>query len=196
MDDFDFLAKNNMSGIEYGFVKGSSTVVFIKAGLGGSLYGYENKYLKLAKKLNKLYGYSVLAASNPEGTKDPIAEGLNTLHVFMEKLDMQVTCKYYMGFSNGAYIGFTDGLNEDFKKYLLINSPLMMNFHKIKRGIQNAQGKDILIVYGDQDSSYKYAEMLTPYLNERIRLKIVQGADHQFVGKTTEFEDLVTEYFK
>ena len=42
--------------IDYGIVEGNDTIVFIKAGQNGSLYGYQNKYIKMAKRLNKKYG--------------------------------------------------------------------------------------------------------------------------------------------
>ena len=39
--------------IDYGIVEGNNIIVFIKAGQNGSLYGYQNKYIKMAKRLNK-----------------------------------------------------------------------------------------------------------------------------------------------
>lgn len=46
--------KNNV--IEYGIVNGDNTIVFIKAGQNGFLYDYNNKYIKMAKRLNSKYG--------------------------------------------------------------------------------------------------------------------------------------------
>ena len=34
--------------IDYGIVEGNNIIVFIKAGQDGSLYGYQNKYIKMA----------------------------------------------------------------------------------------------------------------------------------------------------
>ena len=39
--------------INYGIVNGNNTIVFIKAGQDGSLYGYQDKYIKMAKRLNQ-----------------------------------------------------------------------------------------------------------------------------------------------
>ena len=36
--------------INYGIVNGNNTIVFIKAGQDGSLYGYQDKYIKMAKR--------------------------------------------------------------------------------------------------------------------------------------------------
>ena len=41
--------------IDYGIVEGNNIIVFIKAGQDGSLYEYQNKYIKMAKRL-----YSIL----------------------------------------------------------------------------------------------------------------------------------------
>ena len=46
--------------IDYGIVEGNNIIVFIKAGQDGSLYGYQNKYIKMARRLNKKYGCSVI----------------------------------------------------------------------------------------------------------------------------------------
>ena len=50
--------------IDYGIVEGNNTIVFIKAGQDGSLYGYQNKYIKMARRLNKKYGCSVICIMN------------------------------------------------------------------------------------------------------------------------------------
>ena len=46
------IGKNNHT---YGIIRGNETIVFIKPGLGGSIYGYENKYFKIKKKLNMIH---------------------------------------------------------------------------------------------------------------------------------------------
>ena len=33
--------------IEYGIIEGNNTIVFIKAGMEGCWYGYENKYVRI-----------------------------------------------------------------------------------------------------------------------------------------------------
>lgn len=56
--DKEIKSKFNNNVIEYGIVNGDNTIVFIKAGQNGSLYGYNNKYIKMAKRLNSKYGIS------------------------------------------------------------------------------------------------------------------------------------------
>ena len=49
----------------YHFVIGNEKIVFIKAGAGGSERGYEDKYIKLAERINEGTGATVITASNP-----------------------------------------------------------------------------------------------------------------------------------
>ena len=49
---------------KYGVIKGSKDVFFIKTGVSGSIYGYQNKYLKIAKRINYKYGLTVIVANN------------------------------------------------------------------------------------------------------------------------------------
>ena len=67
-EDFDEVIELPFNGetIQYGVVNGSNTIVFIKAGANGSMYGYENKYLQIAKNINKSHGYTVICSSNPD----------------------------------------------------------------------------------------------------------------------------------
>ena len=58
--------------IEYGVVIGNNNVLFIKAGQNGSKYGYNNKYLQIASRINKKYGYSVVCSSNPFDGTNPL----------------------------------------------------------------------------------------------------------------------------
>lgn len=53
--------------IEYGIIDGNNTVDFIKAGMEGSCYGYENKYVRIGRLLNEKHGCSIISSSNPLG---------------------------------------------------------------------------------------------------------------------------------
>ena len=49
---FDKIVKSNLEDItviEYGIIEGNNTIVFIKSGQNGSIYGYNNKYIKMSK---------------------------------------------------------------------------------------------------------------------------------------------------
>lgn len=62
--------------IDYGFVFGGGRqkILLIKAGQDGSIYGYRNKYLKLACEMRELYGFSVVCASTPSSDINQMAQ--------------------------------------------------------------------------------------------------------------------------
>ncbi len=169
--------------INYGIVFGNNDIVFIKSGAGGSHIGYENKYLKMAKKIHDKDGATVICASNPSDElslkydEEIIAEFIKNLKASSVK---------FIGASRGAYLGLTY-LSEkiDFSKLLLINMPLMLNFHKSTKALY---GKNVTFVYGQLDPSASYIPFLKRYCEDIV---IISEADHQFRNMTEVFVDLV-----
>lgn len=68
--------------IDYGIVNGNNTILFIKAGQDGSMYGYENKYLQIAKRINEKYGYTVIASSNPFDGRNPLDNAIEVIEEY------------------------------------------------------------------------------------------------------------------
>ena len=61
MSDFVETKHQSQSGeIEYGYIRGNDKVVCIKAGRGGNHLGYEKKYVRIAERLNSLFGCTVI----------------------------------------------------------------------------------------------------------------------------------------
>ncbi len=111
--------------IEYGVFLGNSTVLFIKAGYQGNIYGYQNKYLQMASHIHQKYGITTVVSSNPFNGENPLDIDMSVIN---ELTNNQVSEIYYMGHSNGAIIGACWGCQYPLiKKMLLINPPMMMN---------------------------------------------------------------------
>lgn len=177
---------------EYGIISGNSTVFFIKAGQGGNIYGYENKYLQIATNANKKYGYTVICASNHWDRKNnPLKQDgavINECCRNTQKI-------YYMGVSNGGIIGAIYGhLYPQITRLLLINPPLFINWPRIKRGLQGFQGEKGTIVVGELDASYRFADLIKLVNNHRIHVTTIANADHNFKGKLSEFINLPEQY--
>ena len=187
----------DIANIEYGAIKGNSTIVFIKAGQDGSIYGYEDKYVTIAKNLNSKYGYTVIVASNPFDGTNPLDHDMSVVKEYCKEEKIKRYKVYYMGHSNGARIGLCWGYTQPkIKKMLLINSPLMMNLHVIKDGLKKSENQEINIVYGTNDPSYEYSKLLDRILNDKIKLITIKGADHHFTNMLDEFIELPEKYFK
>lgn len=179
--------------IDYGIVEGNNTIVFIKAGQNGSLYGYQNKYIKMAKRLNSKYGCSVICSSNPFDGNNPLDDAIKVIENYAKKFDDYKI--YYLGYSNGALIGaWFAAKYPKIKRMALINGPLMYNFHKTKEGVLSFQGEKLSFVYGEYDPSTGYIELLKSIENDKIKVYIEKGQDHHFSKSEDEFQSIPEKY--
>ena len=87
--------------VEYSIVWGNEKIVFIKAGAGGSTRGFQDKYVKMAERINKLMGATVICASNPcVHHKGLDEEAIRWVISEKGSVDFEV---YFVGTSDGAY---------------------------------------------------------------------------------------------
>ena len=183
--DFDEVIKKE--GIEYGgIIRGNNeTIVFIKAGAGGSYRGYDEKYLKMAITLNDIYGATVICASNPS---DELS--LKYDEAILRELinETKAPVLKFIGVSRGAYLGSVHlSQRFEFDKLLLINMPLMINFHKT---IKHLKGKNVKFVFGTKDPSARFVPFLI-LKGYDDNIVMIEGADHNFTDMIGEFIELV-----
>lgn len=179
--------------IDYGIVEGNNIIVFIKAGQNGSLYGYQNKYIKMAKRLNDKYGCSVICSSNPFDGNNPLDNAMEVIEDYAKKFDDYEI--YYLGYSNGALIGAWFGIKyPKIKRMALVNGPLMYNLHKTKEGALSFKGESINFIYGEHDQSTPYIELLKSIENDKIKVFIEEEQDHHFSKSEEEFQKIPEKY--
>ena len=184
------MAKNNFDKIideTAGYIHGSNKVLFIKTGQGGSIYGYENKYLDLAIEVNEKIGWSVFVSATITDNREIYELDMQLLEQCLDTTEYEV---FYLGVSKGGLIGIWHGSNDaKIKRMVAINAPLMINFHgKTLPGVK-ALGKDKLtMVYGSLDPSYKYV----PFVEKHANVQIVEGANHNLIGASIKLLDVVT----
>ena len=178
--------------IDYGFVFGRDhqKIFLIKTGQDGSIYGYQNKYLKLACELRDLYGFSVICASTPSTEINQMAQ---FAEIVQSEFEITAATKiYFMGMSKGASIGCLGHVSfPQITRFLLINPPLMINTTKLCRCAQNYAGEMMAFVFGSLDPSAHLAVLLKLHERENIRVAIVPGQDHHFSKDGFELLDLV-----
>lgn len=92
---------------QYGFIHGSKTLVFIKTGRGGSIYGYQDKYVRISHAINDRFGYSVCVSANPPQRESNLSEEI----AFVNQ-EQQINDIYFIGVSNGALVGAQQGYRE------------------------------------------------------------------------------------
>lgn len=177
--------------IQYGIINGDSTLVFIKTGRGGNIFGENEKqcnlYVNMANSINLKYGFTVVVSDNPlhETRYNPLVDDFNFLNENFryEKL-------FYVGYSSGANYGSWYGCEFfNINKMLLINPTLNYNYHKTDHSCRNFQG-NIKYVLGEKDESSKWLEFI-PKINN-VKYIILQGQDHHI--ENTLFEKTVDEF--
>jgi len=174
----------------FGVIIGSSKLVFIKTGRGGSIYGYKNKYLNMAYDIRNKYGCTVVVSANPVEYDCDLSMEMD--YIVNEILNPEYI--YYVGVSNGAVIGAQQGWKiSGIKRMLLINGPLMINLHKFIAGLQKYEGEQMCLAYGDKDPSYPYLTCFDKKNIEKVAVRVIAGADHNFAGMEREMQQLVYE---
>lgn len=176
--------------IEYGLIYGNKRVVIVKAGAGGCHIGYEEKYLKIARLLHDTHSCTVLSLSNY--ANDSFERGdAAVIRELIAEMGGEVEL-YYIGNSNGSTQGLLTATKYfDFRRMVLVNMPLMLNFHRIKEALTRAD-TEIRFVYGEKDPSISYVPFLRKASSKegnlaRAEMITVGGADHNFAGMTDVF---------
>ena len=174
--------------IKIGCIKGSGRVLFIKTGQGGSIYGYENKYMNLARTVNESYGCTVFVSATASDTKQIYDKEMKIVADCLRDMPYEI---YYMGISKGGLIGCWYGAeNPRIKRVVAVNAPLMINFHNRTLPSVKKYSRDRLtMIYGSLDPSYRYIDFVRPYAT----VKIVDGADHQFRQHTEMLDAIATD---
>lgn len=184
---FDKIVEKNT--IEYGMINGDSKLFFVKVGNGGSIYGYDNRYLKMAERIHNAHGCSVLVSGNP--VEIPIKESIAFDFELIREIFTEVDEIIAFGHSKGGQMLVSYAyMYPMIKNVLAVNAPLMINLHKTKAGINNFEGNKIHMIYGDRDPSFPYVGILDPSLSSRFGYSTVNNADHNFENMTEEFISL------
>jgi hypothetical protein len=186
--EYDYTVKHG--NLDYGVLHGGPKVVFIKSGLGSDYIGYENKYLRMAYSLRQTYGCGVIVASNPQDGESHAESDQMMLEQYASEQGINHPEVFFFGSSNGCIKGLelTDH-GVDFRRMILVNMPLMINFHKTKGYISAIPRTEILAVYGELDPSISYVPFLRGRF-ENAEVMTVAGADHNFKGMIEAFISL------
>lgn len=177
--------------VEYGItVGGTSRLVFIKAGRGGSNRGYKDKYLKMAEILQREYECTVICASNPDAGKSDTDR-----EIIEEAVGENKECEiYFIGSSDGGIkvtrlcADMSDGRRVC--GVLLINMPLMINFNKTLGAFKVLENTAVTAVYGTRDPSAPYLKFLAAKSLPNVKIEVINGADHNFTDRLDEFISL------
>ncbi len=180
----NILKYDEVTNERYGIINGSKDVFLIKTEVNSNVFGPQNRYLKLAKRIHFNYGLTVIVATN--SSEISLTDDFYSLRDYLK--DSKI---YFMGISNGAVQAIQNEYNnEKIQKMLLLNVPLMINLHKTKDGMKSYKGK-LVCVFGSKDPSFNYLPLIQDFRN--VKVVVVPGQDHNF-GSGDEFLKLPEKY--
>lgn len=74
------------------------------------------------------------------------------------------------------------------RKWLLLNLPLMINWHKSRAGLMKMPSEqEVTMIFGEQDPSSAYSELIDLMQKENIKRVMVPAADHNFSNAMDAF---------
>ena len=191
-DEIQIVKYNIEVNIEYGIIKGNNDVFLIKTGLNGNIYGYENKYIKMARKINDTLGASVIVSSSLSNINE---ENLLEADMNYIKSKFDVDEIYAFGFSKGAYILLSYAHKyKEIKRVMGVNPPLMYNLHIIIEGIRKFNKESLFLIATSLDPTYKYLDLVKEIKNKKMKIIELKNIDHEFSGYIDEFISLPFKY--
>lgn len=172
--------------VEYEIIFGNDKIVFIKAGAGGSVRGHENKYLKMARRVHERLGATVICASNPDVPHEDVDES-EIRWVIAEKgfFDFEIS---FVGASDGAYRNLSlVGRFPEAVKWLGINTSYI-ELSEFGARLNALPSVSKTLIYGTKDDEIdEVVPALSKLENDKLKVVLVEGADHSFTGMLDEF---------
>lgn len=167
-------------------------MLFIKGGRGSTYYGYNNKYLDIARTINEKYGLTVAVSSNKLFSNIALKSELQSVFTALNT-HYQIL---FAGVSSGAVAAIEQSPEIiDLQKLLLINPPFTISLPKIKRSLEAKKDATFDFVFGSNDPTYRFLPLLDNVKSQSsIHLKIVEGADHNLKGMESEFKELFINF--
>ncbi len=177
-----------MENIEIEFYGIADNLLLILTGIGGTVKGYADKYVKLANKVIDTQEFSVAVATTPSGSWQHTKENLEFIMQYVKnKCNGKI---YAMGSSAGANILLMHAHEHpQIKQILAVNPVLNINLFKIESGINQFAGNTTLIC-GEKDMSSMFYKML----KSTATTFVLENIDHNFTNHLDEFIDLPLKY--
>lgn len=187
--DYEDEDEGEFSGekFNYHFVFGNEKIVFIKAGAGGSQRGYEDKYIKMAQRIHKRMGATVICASNPI---DPICDApdVEEIRWVANSLGYENFELYLIGVSDGAYLNIN--LARKFPetvKWVGINSSFA-EVSDLEDELKSISDVFKLMIYGTKDDDFDRVILELRKMHcDNLAFEFIDNADHNFTDMLDKF---------
>ena len=177
---------------------GNNNVLMIIVGINGSIYGYMNKYLQIAKRANEIYGSTVFIFANDligwSNSKEYFNAMLNYIKENMENKS-EIKISIFGNSAGGLLSAFYAWEFQEIDKMLLVNPPLNDMWELSINGLRTFTGCATL-VFGQFDPNCNVSEIFkqSEYLDIFNKIILVKNANHEFKGMLEEFVGLPFQY--
>ncbi len=176
------IMKNNIETEIQAYPAGKD-VFLLLTGMGGSAFGYADKYVRIAESVREKFGFSVFVAALPEEAwteKDRLFEEI------ARRTIAHAETAYVMGVSAGGSLAlwYAAGFPQ-IRRVLCVNPVLRINLHRTLGGIDRFCGERMTVAVGERDPSTVWANVLPA--RENVHIALLPGVDHVFGGRLDEF---------
>lgn len=170
--------------LEYGIIFGNEKIVFIKVGAEQSIHKWQDHFqifIALAERAHRLYGATVICASNPFAPHAEFDEEMIRWAVSNQGFkDFEL---YLWGISDGAYSNLSLAARfPETVKYIGLNASFI-TLDGFEQKLQALPNVKKLLVYGSEDDEF---DIVFPALKKRqndfLKTMVVNGGDHRFSG--------------
>lgn len=159
------------------------SALLVLTGLGGSLSGYGEKYVKIARRAVEEYGFTTSVAVVTEEVWSDKEDAFDEIFSCACSAASKV---YIMGVSAGASLALWYAHKyQNVAKVLCINPVMNVNLPLTVKGMKEFQGEKLYIVSGDCDPSFVWVKMIKS--TDKVEVRILQNVDHFFKCKLNEF---------
>ena len=185
----------NGSNFKFYQTENSKSTLVILTGVGGSVDGYNDKYVKIANNIIKKYNANVFIISIESwNVFDSILnEAKYYIDMYYKQLNIKDYSIYLMGTSAGATIILSQNYNWlNVKKVLAINPVIQFNYNKLINGIEKSTAITTVIM-GEKDPSFMYLPLIDNK-NKLLSCVTYENVDHQFTEHFDLFLELPEKY--
>lgn len=182
----------NGEKIKYGILHGNENIVFIKTGIDGDIYGYKNKYPKMAHRIHERIGATVICASNPDTESNQLDSDRAMISKIASELNVSEIKVYLVGASDGGYhiLSLAKCIPQTVR--LLCINPSFIDVKTFNDKLIELSNIKKTLIYGSKDEDYA---LIVPHLKKlncnNLEIITIDGADHQFKGMLEEFIGLI-----
>lgn len=168
----------------------SKVVLLTVPGVDGSVDGFENKYMKIAKSVQAKHGAAIVRIANPFITsyhwESNIRRALDYIMKHADEItghkDIEIRIMAHSaGAATVAQIAWE---YPEITRILLINPATKLGIDKIKYGLSEFDANNLTIIFGSEDPSVNDVGELS--ITDRLRTVILNGVDHHFSGDAIE----------